>query len=79
MTQGSFTNKRFTNKLGDLENWRNINSATEKDAHEQSGTFAIKTSAENLFENSRNKIIQIQIDNIRALTSLQMVCFSKLI
>ena len=75
MTQGSFTNKRFTNKLGDLENWRNINSATEKDAHEQSGTFAIKTSAENLFENSRNRIIQIQIDNIRALTPYKWFVF----
>ena len=33
-----------------------MNSAIEKDQQKQSGTFAIKTSTQNLFENSGNRI-----------------------
>ena len=54
-----------------------MNSAIEKDQQKQSGTFAIKTSTQNLFENSGNRITSNSIDNIRALTYLQMVCFTK--
>ena len=53
--------------LGRSENWRD-DSAGEKDAHKRAGTSCIKTSPGNLFKAQEIKSLDIQMDNIVALT-----------
>ena len=38
------------------ENWRDMDSAGEKDAHKRTGTSCIETSPGNLFESTANKV-----------------------
>ena len=39
-----------------MKNWRDMDSAGEKDAQKRTGTFSIKTSAGNLFESAGDKV-----------------------
>ena len=56
----SFTERCFTHRLegipGRYENWRDMNSAGEKDAHKRTRTSCIKTSTGNLFESTGNRV-----------------------
>ena len=59
-SSNSFTDRCFTHKLGGglgrNENWRDMDSAGEKDVHKRTGTFCIKTSSGNLFESTGDKV-----------------------
>ena len=66
LSQGSFTNRRFTYKLSKKvwkarleKEWKLVGqelSNSEKCLYKQSGTFSIEISTENLFENIGNRI-----------------------
>ena len=74
-------------KCGKEWNWRDMDSAGEKDAHKRTGTSCIKTSPEKAFLKAQGvKSLHIQMDSIVAFTyflkmrgtkNLQMLCLSK--
>ena len=66
-TDASITGWGGGGSLGRSENWRD-DSAGEKDAHKRAGTSCIKTSPGNLFKAQEIKSLDIQMDNIVALT-----------
>ena len=59
-SSSSFTDRCFTNRLGGslgmTENWRDMDSAGEEDAHKQNGSSCIKSSPEILFESTGNRV-----------------------
>ena len=64
-----------------------MNSAWEKDAHEQDGTSCIKAKSENLFESTRNRVTSysdeqyigpdLLFENGERHVKVKMVCLSK--
>ena len=89
-SSSSFTDRCFTHRLRfnlrRNENWRDMDSAGEKDAHKRTGTSWIKTSPGNLFESTGNKVTaysdgqysdpELLCEN-GSTKKLQMVCLSK--
>ena len=59
-SSSSFTDRCFTHRLGDSlgrnENWRDMDSAGEKDAHKQTETSCMKTGPGDLFESTGDKV-----------------------